>query len=198
MSRLLGYARVSTVGQSLESQIERLTQAGCAAIYQEKFSGERDDRPQLQACLSAITPGDTLVVTKLDRLARSTYHLCGIASYLKSEGAHLRVLDQPIETETPVGRLTFQILGALAEFENALRKERTLEGLGLARRNGIQLGRRRAMTPQQAEGLRLQKDEQGLTLTQLEQLYRLNRATVCRYLKQARKAYQAQQSASPA
>ena len=103
-------------------QLARLAQ--CERIFQEKRSGTSDQRPELQACLDWMREGDTLVVTKLDRLARSTLHLCSIAEELARRQIHLDVLDQAIETLSPVGRLLFHVLGAIAEFETALRKER--------------------------------------------------------------------------
>src|SRR5215471_16519332 len=150
MGDCIGYARVSSTGQSLAIQLERLHQAGCVRIYQETMSGTWDDRPQLAACLDYVREGDTLFVTRIDRLARSTLHLCEIAAHLERQQVALHVLDQHIETATPAGRLHFQMLGAIAEFETALRKERQMEGIARARAQGVHLGRNQRLTPSEA------------------------------------------------
>ena len=106
----VGYARVSSVGQSLEVQLEKLKQ--CDKIYQEKHSGSSGKRPRLDACLEYVREGDTLVVTRLDRLARSTLHLCQIAEELQRKRVQLQVLDQQIDTNDATGRLLFHMLGA--------------------------------------------------------------------------------------
>jgi hypothetical protein len=136
MPERIGYARVSSLGQSLAIQLERLRHVGCDTIYEEKASGTKDDRPRLAACLEYVRKGDTLLVTRIDRLARSTQHLCEIAAMLDRKGVALEVIDQRIETATPAGRLHFQMLGAIAEFETALRKERQMEGIARAQRWG--------------------------------------------------------------
>ena len=107
---LIGYARVSSVGQSLAVQLDKLTR--CEKIYQEKRSGATSQRPSLDACLDYVREDDTLVVTRLDRLARSTLHLCQIAAELQRKGVDLRVLDQQINTTDATGRLLFNMLKA--------------------------------------------------------------------------------------
>src|SRR2546428_8204939 len=124
---LVGYARVSSVGQSLDVQREKLKP--CDKIFQEKHSGTSGKRPQLQACLDYIREGDTLVVTRLDRLARSTLHLCQIADLLARKGVHLHVLDQQVDTHSSTGRLLFGMLSVIAQFELELRAERQREGI---------------------------------------------------------------------
>ena len=119
---LVGYARVSSVGQTLAVQLDKLQQ--CDKIFQEKVTGVTDKRPQLQACLEYVRQGDTLVVTKLDRLARSTLHLCQIAEELERKQVALQVLDQNIDTNSATGRLLFNMLGAIAQFETEIRAER--------------------------------------------------------------------------
>ena len=113
----IDYARVNAVGQSLEVQLEKLKQ--CDKIYQQKRSGARGKRPRLEACLEYVRAGDMLVVTRLDRLARSTFHLCQIAKELKQ--VHLHVVDQQIDTNNALGRLLFHRIGAIAQFETELR-----------------------------------------------------------------------------
>jgi DNA invertase Pin-like site-specific DNA recombinase len=107
---LIGYARVSSIGQSLEVQLEKLKH--CDKIYQEQRSAASGKRPRLEACLEYVREGDTLVVTRLDRLARSTLHLCQIAEELRRKKFHLQVLDQQIHTNDATGRLLFHVLGA--------------------------------------------------------------------------------------
>ncbi len=124
---LVGYARVSSVGQSLEVQLDKLK--SCTKVYQEKRSGVLHQRPQLQACLEYVREGDTLVVTRLDRLARSTLHLCQIAEELERKQVNLQVLDQNIDTANATGRLLFNMLGAIGQFETELRAERQMDGM---------------------------------------------------------------------
>src|SRR5881227_2758451 len=111
----VGYARVSTQDQDLTIQRERL--AFCEKLFADKASGTDAHRPQLQACLDYVREGDTLVITRLDRLARSTLHLCEIAAELARKQVHLQVLDQQINTRDATGRLVFHMLGAIAQFE---------------------------------------------------------------------------------
>jgi DNA invertase Pin-like site-specific DNA recombinase len=147
----VGYARVSITGQSLEVQLEALKNAGCEpdSVYQEKRSGKSvDGRPQLQAALKFIRKGDTLVVTKLDRLARSVYDLHKIAQQLKEKAADLVVLNQAdIDTTSKYGKLIFTILGAVAELERDLILERTAEGREKAKTAGVHMGRHATVDP---------------------------------------------------
>ncbi len=134
---IVGYARVSSNDQSLEVQREKLKKAKCERLYEEKITGVKYDRPELQKCLDFIREGDSLVITKLDRLARSVLDLNKIVEKLSEKKVDLVVIDQHIDTSTPVGKLTFNILGAIAEFEYAIRKERQLEGIELAKQRGV-------------------------------------------------------------
>jgi DNA invertase Pin-like site-specific DNA recombinase len=138
---LVGYARVSSVGQSLDVQLGKL--AHCQKVFQEKKSGASDQRPALRSCLEYVREGDTLVVTRLDRLARSTLHLCQIAAALEAKGVDLQVLDQSIDTGSATGRLLFNMLGAIAQFETELRAERQLDGIRKAQERGVRFGRGR-------------------------------------------------------
>jgi DNA invertase Pin-like site-specific DNA recombinase len=176
----IGYARVSSVGQSLEVQQEKLKH--CDKIFEEKHTGSSDKRPRLQACLEYVREGDTLVVTKLDRLARSTLHLCQLAEQLKSKGVELQVLDQAINTADATGRLLFNMLGAIAQFETEIRAERQLDGIQNAKARGIRFGRAYRLTPDQAGALR-QRHQQGATTPELMREYGISKATVYRYLR---------------
>ncbi len=134
----VGYARVSSVGQSLEVQLDKLQQ--CDKICQEKKSGISHKRPQLEACLEYVREGDTLVVTRLDRLARSTLHLCQIADELKRQSVNLQVLDQNIDTGDATGQALFNMLGAVAQFESEIRAERLMDGIQKASERGVHFG----------------------------------------------------------
>ena len=143
MGVIIGYARVSSVGQSLDVQLEKLKEAGCSKIFSEKESGAKQDRPELKAMLEWIRPddGDVVVCCKLDRIARSSRHLLQVVDQLKGKGAELRILNSPIDTTTPHGQLQLQILAAFAEFELAIQKERRREGIEAAKEKGVYVGR---------------------------------------------------------
>jgi DNA invertase Pin-like site-specific DNA recombinase len=176
----IGYARVSSVGQSLEVQLEKLKQ--CDKIYQEKRSGATGKRPSLEACLEYVWEGDTLVVTRLDRIARSTLHLCQIAEELKRKQVHLQVLDQQIHTNDATGRLLFHMLGAIAQFETELRAERQMDGIQSAKARGVRFGRHKTLPQQQITELQ-ERRRQGAIIRVLMNDYRISKATVYRYLE---------------
>ena len=134
--RLVGYARVSTEEQGTDPQCDELRAAGCATILEERASGADRGRPVLARLLQGIRPGDTLVVVRLDRLARSVGHLLAVIEQLEARGAHFRSLRDPIDTSTPQGMFSLQVLGAVAQLERALIAERTKAGLHAARARG--------------------------------------------------------------
>ncbi|MCX7246799.1 MAG: recombinase family protein [Burkholderiales bacterium] len=176
----IGYARVSSYGQSLQVQQEKLN--GCDRVFQEKQSGRTTDkREQLALCLDYVRDGDTLVITKLDRLARSTRDLLNILSSLEKKQVKLHVIDQQIDTSTPAGMLLVTMLGAIAAFENDLRKERQTDGIALAKRKGVQFGRKKALSDSQVEELRQSRAE-GKKIADLMAHYDLSKATVYRAL----------------
>lgn len=177
---LVGYARVSSVGQKLDVQLEKLN--GCEKIFQEKKSGTTDQRPALQECLNFVREGDTLVVTKLDRLARSTLHLCQISDMLNNKGVHLKVIDQCIDTSMSTGRLLFNILGAIAQFENEIRHERQMDGIEKAKEKGVLFGRKKNLNSKQVFELR-QKRSDGVLIKELMDEYGISKPSVYRYLK---------------
>ena len=143
---LIGYARVSTQDQTPELQLDALRGVGCEKIFTEKASGSQRDRPQLKAALEYVRSGDTLVVWKLDRLARSLKQLIETIEQLKERDIDFRSLTEAIDTTTPGGRLTFHIFAALAEFERSLIQERTQAGLASARARGKKGGRPPALS----------------------------------------------------
>jgi DNA invertase Pin-like site-specific DNA recombinase len=177
----VGYARVSSTGQSLDVQLDKLKQ--CEKIYSEKITGTTDKRPQLKACLDYVREGDTLVITRLDRLARSTLHLCQIADLLSSKNVALVVIDQSIDTSSATGTLMFNMLASIAEFETELRKERQAEGIAKARANGIHFGRESTLTDKQILELR-EKRASGEKIKDLMSHYELSKASIYRYLKE--------------
>ena len=139
---IVGYARVSSTGQSLDVQLEKLGHAGCDKVYQEKRSGTDANRPELKAALDYVREGDVFVFTKIDRLARSTLDFANIMDGLERKGVAVRILDQQIDTGTPAGKLMLTMLSAVAEFENAIRKERQMEGIAKAKAQGKVFGRK--------------------------------------------------------
>ena len=145
-SALVGYARVSTLDQKPELQLDALKTAGCVRVFVEKASGTKEDRPQLAAALDYMRPGDTLVVWKLDRLARSMKQLIATVDALKERGIGFRSLTEAIDTTTAAGELFFHIFGALAQFERSIIRERTNAGLKAALARGRKGGRKTEIT----------------------------------------------------
>lgn len=176
---LIGYARVSSLGQSLDIQLGKLEH--CEKIFQEKKSGTTDKRSRLKACLEYVRAGDVLVVTRLDRLARSTLHLCQIAETLKEKGVDLQVLDQSINTGDATGRLLFNMLGAIGQFETEIRAERQMEGIHKAKQRGVAFGRQKKLSGEDVEQLK-EKRVQGTLIKDLMKEYGLSKATIYRYL----------------
>ena len=140
---IVAYARVSTVDQDPQLQLDALKAAGCEKMFVEKASGADRDRPELARCLAFLRKGDVLLFWKLDRLARSTIHLGQIAEDCRARGVDLRCLTQPIDTTTSTGKLMFNVLASFAEFERDIISERTLAGLAAARAQGRIGGRPR-------------------------------------------------------
>ncbi len=176
---LIGYARVSSIGQNLEIQQDKLSH--CKKLFQEKHSASSGSRPQLKACLDYVREGDVLVVTRLDRLARSTLHLCQISETLKEKGVDLLVLDQNIDTSDATGRLLFNMLGAIGQFETEIRAERQMDGINKAKKRGVAFGRKKKLSQSEKKELQ-QKRAQGVLIKILMKDYNLSKATVYRYL----------------
>jgi DNA invertase Pin-like site-specific DNA recombinase len=178
----IGYARVSTDGQSIQAQTETLHGVGCARIFAEKISGAYSDRPQLARALAALALGDTLVVCKLDRLARSTRDLLNTLDAIGKAGASFRSLtDQWADTTTAHGRLMLTVLGGLAEFERHLILSRTAEGRTRAQANGVRFGRKPVLTAyQRAEALR--RRAAGETLVEIARSFNVSHMTIARLM----------------
>jgi len=179
-NRRLGYARVSTYGQTLDAQLAQLRKEGCAKIYREKASGAQPDRRELLKLLKAISPGDVVTVARVDRLARSTFDLFAIVKQIVDTGAQFRSLAEPwADTATSTGRLMIAVLGGLADVERDLIKTRTAEGRNRAKARGQHMGRPPKLTPQQQKEARRRRAE-GATLKELAKSYNVGRATISR------------------
>ena len=180
---LIGYARVSTADQNLDLQLDALKAAGCDPnhIYQEKMSGKKADRPELQYCLKALRPGDVLIVWRLDRLGRSVADLVNILATLDAQGVGFRSVTEALDSTTAAGRMHCQLLAVLAEFERNLTKERTQAGLAAARARGRVGGRPPALTPSQViEVQALMRDPQ-VDVASVAKRYGVSRATLYKY-----------------
>jgi DNA invertase Pin-like site-specific DNA recombinase len=182
---IYGYARVSTTGQTLDAQLKQLQAEGCAKIYREKQSGAHAERRELLKLLKAIEHGDVVTVTRIDRLARSTFDLFAIVKRIVDAGAQFRSLAEPwADTATSTGRLMIAVLGGLADVERDLIRTRTAEGRSRAKARGQHMGRPSALTPQQQTEARKRRDE-GATLKELAQSYNVGIATISRLSKKA-------------
>jgi DNA invertase Pin-like site-specific DNA recombinase len=175
-----GYARVSTDGQSLTAQVTELKGADCQRIYQEKISGARADRKQLRAAIAGLDEGDVLVVTRLDRLARSTRDLLNVLGEVAEKGAGFKSLrDTWADTTTSHGRLMLTVLGGLAEFERDLIRTRTGEGRQRAKARGVVMGRKPKLTVHQRREA-ISRREAGENLTDIGRSYNVSHSTISR------------------
>ena len=177
---IYGYARVSTEGQSVEAQVAALTAAGADKAFQEVASGAKTDRVQLRRLLHILGAGDVLMVTRLDRLARSTRDLLNTLAAITARGAGFRSLgDGWADTTTPHGRLMLTVLSGLAEFERDLIRTRTGEGRARAKARGIKLGRPPKLTPHQKREA-IERRDSGEALTEIARTYNVSHSTISR------------------
>lgn len=181
----IGYARVSTPDQNLETQIDALSKAGCDRIYRETAGGKKAGRPELGNCLKALRPGDCLVVWKLDRLGRSLPDLIQTVNDLAVKGVTFESLTERIETESVAGKLVFHVFAALADFERDLIRERTLAGLEVARKKGKVGGRPRKMTSRDVANAK-KAINGGMSLKEVAKLYGVGKTTLFDRLKEVR------------
>lgn len=184
----VGYARVSTRDQNPASQIDALKAAGCDRVFMEKVSGANRDRPELKAALDYIRAGDTLVVWKLDRLARSTRQLVETAEDLAKREIGLKVLTQPIDTTSPGGRLVFHVFAAVAEFERELMLERTHAGLASARAANRRGGRPKALNESQIRRAKAMLTDPMITVEEVAQQLGTATSTLYRHIPGGRSA----------
>ena len=179
---LIGYARVSTLSQSLDAQVDRLSDAGCTKIIHEKVSAGKS-RPELEQLLSWLRADDTLVCTRMDRLARSLSDLINIMESIRSRGANVRFLDQALDTTTPSGKLSFSIFAAVAEFERDIIRERTRAGLKAARARGRKGGRPRVISDHQLKAIFSVYDQNQTSISELCSMFKINKQTFYGYLR---------------
>jgi len=180
---LVGYARVSTQDQNLDLQLDALKAAGCEKIFtDEGISGSKSDRPGLNQALDFCRKGDTLVVWKLDRLGRSLVHLIEVVTQMGVTGVDFKSLQEAIDTSTPSGKLVFHMMGAMAEFERDLIRERTNAGLAAARSRGRNGGRPQALTSEQIKMGKALSNSPDLTVNQICEQLGCSRATYYRQI----------------
>jgi len=179
----LGYARVSTQDQDLDLQRQRLTEAGCEMLFEEKISGARCHRPKLEELIDKLRKADVLVVTRLDRLARSTSELLRITELLSDKDAGLQSLAEPwADTTSPAGRMVLTVFGGIAEFERTLILSRTDDGRRAAKARGVAFGRPRKMRPDQQEVARdLIRD--GKSVSEVARTFNVHPATIYRCIE---------------
>jgi DNA invertase Pin-like site-specific DNA recombinase len=178
----VGYARVSSTGQDLGVQLEKLEAVGCEKVFKEKRSGADAGRPELKRCLEYLRDGDTLLVTKIDRLARSTSDLYRIISQLSEKGVSFKVVDDPtIDTTSRTGKLVMGILALLAEFENDIRRERQMDGIKKARERGIRFGRKPLLISETIKKVKKLR-KAGKTVPEIMRQTSLSKASIYRAL----------------
>ena len=178
----IGYARVSTDDQNLDLQRDALTKARCAEIYEEKASGKNAERVELDHCLRALRPGDSLSVWRLDRLGRSLPDLVRIVGDLESRGIAFESITEKIETGSAAGKLVFHVFAALAEFERNLIRERTHAGLTAARARGRTGGRKPKLDAKQVREIRALLKDPDVRVTDVAKRYGVSRATVYKHV----------------
>lgn len=193
---LVGYARVSTQDQKPALQLDALKVAGCEKVFTEKASGAQRDRPELAAALSYMRPGDSLVVWKLDRLARSLPQLIETVAQLEAKGIGLRSLTEAIDTTTAGGKLIFHIFGALAEFERSVIRERTRAGLKAARDRGRKGGRPPALSAADLAAAKALLRDPAITVEEVATRLKVSPATLYRHLPGGRGGIEGQGEAS--
>lgn len=177
---IIGYARVSTDDQSLDSQTDALSVAGAEKVFADRISGSKRARPELDKMLEQLRDGDVVTVTKYDRLARSLKDLLEIVEAIRERGAGFRSLAEDIDTTTPAGRLVFHVFASIAQFERERISERTREGLASARKRGRIGGRPPALTAAQKAEVRRMRDEEQRAISEIARLFKVSERTVRR------------------
>lgn len=184
----VGYARVSSSGQNLQSQIEALTKAGCEKIFQEKLSGtQTTNRIELRNCLYFCREGDEFYVTRLDRCSRSVKDLHGIIDTLNAKGVAFKATEQDLDTSSSAGRLMIGLLSIVSAFETDLRAERQAEGIASALKRGVKFGRESKLNSEKViQAIGMQND--GMTNQQIADKFEIGRSTLLRYVSEYKKS----------
>ena len=177
---IIGYARVSTDDQSLDSQTDALSAAGAGKIFADRISGSKRARPELDRMLDQLREGDVVTVTKYDRLARSLKDLLEVVAAIRAKGAGFRSLAEDIDTTTPAGRLIFHVFASISQFERERIAERTVEGLAAARKRGRVGGRPPALSLAQKAEVRRMRDEEQRAISEIARLFKVSGRTVRR------------------
>ncbi len=178
----IGYARVSSVGQSLDLQLKALKGIGCEKIFSEKVSGAKDNRKEFNSMIEFAREGDQIVVTKLDRLSRSSLELQNTAKTLENKKVDLRVLEQDIDTSSPSGKLLFNMIGVVAEFEREMINERASEGRKAAMENGVRFGRKKVLKAIEISEIKKLVSD-GLGKKEVGKRFGVSRSTIYRILE---------------
>lgn len=179
---LVGYARVSSIGQSLDVQREKLHGFGVDKLFEEKRSGVDTNRPALKQCLEYLREGDQLVISRIDRLARSAEDLLRIIRELEGKGVSLKVLDQSIDTKDAAGKAFLGMLAVFAQFETDIRKERQMDGIAKAKAKGVKFGRKAALTEETVQQIKDMREGREMTVPAIMKETGLSKATVYRAL----------------
>ena len=177
-----GYGRVSTLDQNLEAQKDALLKAGVNQVFVEKITGTKASRPELDLVKQMLRQGDTLVITRMDRLGRSAKDLLTIVSELDERGVNLEIIEQRIDTKTAEGKLFFTMVAAFAEFEHSMMVSRTKDGLAAARARGRRGGRKAKLSPLQIKEIQKLYREKELTVQDIAEMFNVSRPTIYRVL----------------
>jgi DNA invertase Pin-like site-specific DNA recombinase len=181
----IGYARVSTIDQTLDLQTDALKAGGCVQVYEEKASGKQKDRPELAHALKALREGDTLVVWRLDRLGRSLPHLIETVAAVEALGASFESITEKIDTSCATGKLVFHLFSALAEFERNLISERTKEGLSAARRRGSKGGRKPILDAKATAQVRTLMADRSTSPSDIAKQFKVSRSTLYKLVRES-------------
>jgi DNA invertase Pin-like site-specific DNA recombinase len=181
----IGYARVSTIDQTLDLQTDALKASGCVQVYEEKASGKQKDRPELAHAIKALREGDTLVVWRLDRLGRSLPHLIETVAAVEALGASFESITEKIDTSCATGKLVFHLFSALAEFERNLISERTKEGLSAARRRGSKGGRKPILDAKATAQVRTLMADRSTSPSDIAKHFKVSRSTLYKLVRES-------------